>query len=652
MESIGVLVPHPTFPYLEHHLQARFNLLRDRTKHAASIRAVVVNSVDGADAKLIDALPMLEIVSCYGVGVDKVDLRKCAERGIRVTNTPDVITDETADVAMALIISLLRRLCQCDVFVRSGKWKHQGSYPLTTKFSGKTVGILGLGRIGKAVAKRAEAFNCKICYHSRTVKTECSSYKYYPSVVDLASNCDILVVACSLTIETHHIINRDVMNALGPKGVLINVGRGKHVDEAELVSALLEGRLGGAGLDVFHDEPHVPPELFELDNVVLLPHIGSATVETRTAMADLVLANLEAHFLAKPLATPVLLILVSESRLSAIYWLRRGTKPLSLSPSTMEVARMESMGVVMTNQMHPYLEEQLAKRFNLFRLWNYPSLAAFSKAHSNSIRALVGNTKLGADATMIDSLPKLEIVCTYSVGLDKIDLPKCKQRGIRVANTPDVLTDDVADLAIALALSVSRRICACDSFVRNHSWSKSDFYLTSKFSGKTVGIVGLGRIGSAIAKRAAAFGCPVSYHSRSEKPDTGYKFYSNILDLAANSQILIVACALTQETHHIVNRKVIDALGPKGILINIGRGQHVDEAELVSALTEGRLAGAGLDVYENEPHVPEELLRLDNVVLVPHIGSDTVETCDAMADLVIANLEAHFQNKPLLTPVT
>ncbi|KAL1298194.1 hypothetical protein AAHE18_18G014500 [Arachis hypogaea] len=273
MESIGVLVPHPTFPYLEHHLQARFNLLRDRTKHAASIRAVVVNSVDGADAKLIDALPMLEIVSCYGVGVDKVDLRKCAERGIRVTNTPDVITDETADVAMALIISLLRRLCQCDVFVRSGKWKHQGSYPLTTKFSGKTVGILGLGRIGKAVAKRAEAFN---------------------------------FVACSLTIETHHIINRDVMNALGPKGVLINVGRGKHVDEAELVSALLEGRLGGAGLDVFHDEPHVPPELFELDNVVLLPHIGSATVETRTAMADLVLANLEAHFLAKPLATPVL----------------------------------------------------------------------------------------------------------------------------------------------------------------------------------------------------------------------------------------------------------------------------------------------------------------------------------------------------------
>ena len=174
---------------------------------------------------------------------------------------------------------------------------------------------------------------------------------------------------------------------------------------------------------------------------------------------------------------------------------------------------------------------------------------------------------------------------------------------------------------------------------------------TFQFSGKAVGIIGLGRIGSAIAKRVVSFGCPVSYHSRSEKPETGYKYYPNILDLAANSQILIVACSLTEETHHIVNRQVIDAMGPKGILINIGRGQHVHQAELVSALTEGRLAGAGLDVFENEPDVSEELLSLENVVLTSHVGSDTVETCNAMADLVIANLEAHFLDKPLLTPV-
>ncbi|XP_061359345.1 glyoxylate/hydroxypyruvate/pyruvate reductase 2KGR-like isoform X1 [Gastrolobium bilobum] len=312
---------------------------------------------------------------------------------------------------------------------------------------------------------------------------------------------------------------------------------------------------------------------------------------------------------------------------------------------------MESVGVLMTCPMHSYIEEELAKRFNLFKLWNYSSLRCFSEAHANSIRALVGNTKVGADANTIDSLPKLEIVSTYSVGLDKIDLKKCREKGIRVTNTPDVLTDDVADVAIGLALAVVRRICESDRFVRNGLWKNSDFQLTTKFSGKAVGIVGLGRIGSTIAKRAEAFGCPISYHSRSEKPETGYKYYASILDLAANTEILVVACALTEETRHIVNRQVIDALGSKGILINIGRGQHIDEPELVSALREGRLGGAGLDVFEDEPYVPEQLLGLDNVVLSPHVGSDTVETCMEMADLVIANLEAHFLGNPLLTPV-
>lgn len=170
-------------------------------------------------------------------------------------------------------------------------------------------------------------------------------------------------------------------------------------------------------------------------------------------------------------------------------------------------------------------------------------------------------------------------------------------------------------------------------------------------SGKSVGIVGLGRIGSAIAKRAEAFGCPISYYSRTEKPHTNYKYYSNIIDLAANSEILVISCALTEETHHIVNREVINALGPRGILINIGRGLHVDEPELVSALMEGRLGGAGFDVFENEPEVPEQLFELENVVLLPHVGSDTVETSKAMADLVIQNLEAFFLSNPLLTPV-
>ncbi|GAU10995.1 hypothetical protein TSUD_112880 [Trifolium subterraneum] len=315
---------------------------------------------------------------------------------------------------------------------------------------------------------------------------------------------------------------------------------------------------------------------------------------------------------------------------------------------------MESIGVLLTCPMYTNLHEQLANRFNLFKLWNFSSFQSFSQTHANSVRALVCDTKIGADANTIDSLPNLEIVSTYSVGLDKIDLKKCREKGIRVVNTPDVLTDDVADLAIALALAVFRKIPHSDGYVKNGLWKHgSDYPLTTKFSGKSVGIVGLGRIGSAIAKRAAAFGCPVSYHSRSEKPEAGssYKYYPNILDLAANSQILVVACALTEETRHIVNRQVIDALGPNGVIINIGRGPIIDQRELVSALVEGRLGGAGLDVFENEPNVPEELMGLENVVLTPHVGTDTVETCNDMADLVIANLEAHFSGKPLLTPV-
>lgn len=186
--------------------------------------------------------------------------------------------------------------------------------------------------------------------------------------------------------------------------------------------------------------------------------------------------------------------------------------------------------------------------------------------------------------------------------------------------------------------------------------SGSSIYLTTssfilQFSGKRVGILGLGRIGLAIAKRAEAFNCTISYQSKTEKPNIHYKCYPNPIALATNSDVLIVACALTEETHHIINREVIDALGPNGVLVNIGRGAHVDETELVKALVEGRLGGAGLDVFESEPKVPDELFGLDNVVLLPHAGSGTVETRKEMADLVLGNLEAHVLKKPLLTPV-
>ncbi|GJV31024.1 hydroxyphenylpyruvate reductase [Tanacetum coccineum] len=312
---------------------------------------------------------------------------------------------------------------------------------------------------------------------------------------------------------------------------------------------------------------------------------------------------------------------------------------------------MKDMSVLLTYPMSSYLEQQLDNRYTLFRLWTIPDRPTFLNQHATSIRAVVGNTTIGADKELIDSLPGLEIVSSFSVGLDKVDLEYCKEKGIKVTNTPDVLTDDVADLAIGLMLATLRGICECDRFVRSGSWKHGDFKLTTKFTGKNVGILGLGRIGTAIAKRAEAFSCPVSYYSRTQKPELKYKYFPSVVELASYCEILVVACPLTEETRHIINREVINALGPKGVLINIGRGALVDEPELVSALVYRRIAGAGLDVFENEPNVPEELFCLDNVVLLPHVGTSTVETEDAMADLVVVNLDAHFSKKPLLTPV-
>ncbi|KAJ0008140.1 hypothetical protein Pint_29758 [Pistacia integerrima] len=476
-----------------------------------------------------------------------------------------------------------------------------------------------------AIAKRAEAFSCPISYYSRTEKADLK-YKYYPSVVELASNCHILIVACPLTEETRHIINREVIDALGPKGVLINIGRGPHVDELELVSALVEGRLGGAGLDVFEHEPYVPEQLFGLENVVLTPHVGSGTVETRKEMADLVLGNLEARFLNKPLITPV------------------------FNLHAHSTTNMDNLCVLMVCPTSTYIEEELEKSFKLLKLWHFEDQNQLIKTHCNSIRAIVSSGKAGPNAELIESLPQLEIISNYGVGLDKVDLIKCKEKGVRVTNTPDVLTDDVADLAIGLILTVLRGICESDRYVRSGKWKKGDYKLTTKFTGKSVGIIGMGRIGTAIAKRAEAFSCNIRYHSRTEKPNLNYKYYPNVIELASNCQILVAACSLTEETRHIINREVIDALGKNGVVINIGRGLLVDESELVSALVEGRLGGAGLDVFEHEPQVPEELFGLENVVLLPHVGTGTEETRKAMADLVIGNLKNHFNNKPLLTP--
>ncbi len=270
---------------------------------AERVRAIATSPFPRIDAGLIDALPKLEIISCFGVGVDRIDLDAAKRRNIIVTNAPNAMNDCVADLTLGLMIAVSRRMCQGDQFVRAGKWL-KGTLPLGQKVSGKRLGIIGMGRVGKVIARRAAAFDMVIAYHSRRRVPE-SPYTYFERLVDLASNSDFLVAIVPGGKETWHIVNEEVMRALGPKGILVNVARGSVVDEAALVKCLQEGALGGAALDVFEEEPRVPEALLAMDNVVLQPHVGSATHETRTAMGQLTVDNLIAHFAGKPPLTPV-----------------------------------------------------------------------------------------------------------------------------------------------------------------------------------------------------------------------------------------------------------------------------------------------------------------------------------------------------------
>jgi lactate dehydrogenase-like 2-hydroxyacid dehydrogenase len=256
------------------------------------------------NAALMDALPQLKIIACMSVGVDNVDLAAAKSRGIRVTNAPDVLTDDVADIAIALLIGVARRIPQADRYVRAGKWAALGAMPLATKLGGAAMGVLGLGRIGLAIAKRAEALGVTIVYHGPREKPG-SPYRYYPDLAAMAKDVDYLMIACPGGAETRNLVNAKVIDALGQKGAIINIARGSVVEEPAMVKALAEGKLRGAGLDVFADEPRVPEALLKLDNVVLLPHVGSATHSTRRAMGQLMIDNLAAFFAGKPLLTPV-----------------------------------------------------------------------------------------------------------------------------------------------------------------------------------------------------------------------------------------------------------------------------------------------------------------------------------------------------------
>lgn len=306
--ALGTLLP----PEMEQ-LEATYNVIKlwkeadpEKTLKVAGAGVQAILSTyngPGVSAKLMEALPNLEMIAQYGVGVDNIDLASAATRSVAVTNTPDILTDDTADTALGLLLSVSRRVVEGDMLARTGNWAN-GPLPLGTSLSGKMVGVVGLGRIGQAIARRCLAFNMTVVYHGPREKAD-QPYRYYPDLVTMARDVDYLVLACAGGPDTKHMINRAVLEAMRPRAFLINIARGSVVDQDVLVEKLVNRRIGGAGLDVFAHEPHVPDELKSLDNVVLTPHIGSATVETRAKMGQLVLDNLAAHFAGQPLLTSV-----------------------------------------------------------------------------------------------------------------------------------------------------------------------------------------------------------------------------------------------------------------------------------------------------------------------------------------------------------
>lgn len=312
--AIPLLLTGPSMPFVRHQLEARYEVhdLQAATDKQGfldavgpAIRAVATAGNGGVDAALMRRLPALEIVAHFGVGYDPVDTTHAASVGVVVTNTPDVLTEEVADTAMGLLLMAVRELSAAERWVRAGRWQSDGAFPLTRgSLQGRRLGIFGLGRIGMAIARRAEAFGLSIAYHNRR-KVPDAPYAYHASLVDLAAAVDTLMVVAPGGASTRHAVNTAVLEALGPDGVLVNVGRGSVVDEAALVAALEAGKLMGAGLDVFEAEPRIHPGLMSREDVVLLPHVGSASVPTRQAMGQLQVDNLAAWFDGRGPLTPV-----------------------------------------------------------------------------------------------------------------------------------------------------------------------------------------------------------------------------------------------------------------------------------------------------------------------------------------------------------
>ena len=302
-------------------------------------------------------------------------------------------------------------------------------------------------------------------------------------------------------------------------------------------------------------------------------------------------------------------------------------------------------------QIPPFLVERLQKEFTLHDFVNPADPDTLLEDVGSSIRGIVAGGMKGPNANLINRLENLEIISSFSVGFDATDVVAAQARGVIVTHTPEVLTGDVADLAMTFILMAPRRIGEAERFLRSGKWLQGRMDLGTTVRGKRLGILGLGRIGRAVARRAEVFGLNIAYYDTKPMGDLAYRSYPTLRDLAAASDMLLVACEGGTATRGLVDADVLNALGPDGFLINTARGPIVDQAALVAALSDKRIAGAALDVFDGEPQVPAELMAMENVVLTPHIASSTQETRRAMGDLVYDNLRAHFDGKQVLTPV-
>lgn len=315
------------------------------------------------------------------------------------------------------------------------------------------------------------------------------------------------------------------------------------------------------------------------------------------------------------------------------------------------MTKSEHPQILQTGPLMPMIETQLTAHFKVHRLDNGDPAAVLAECGPD-IRAIA--TAAGpraVDSGLIAALPRLEIIANFGVGYDSVDVAAAAARGIVVTNTPGVLDDEVADLAVALLLATVRRLPQADRFVREGRWRSAAFPLSASLRDRRIGIVGMGRIGRVIAQRLAAFGRPLAYHSRTPVADVPYRHYGDLRELARDVDILVVIVPGGAATRRLINREVLEALGPTGILINVARGSVVDEEALIRALQDGTIAAAGLDVFANEPDVPEPLRAMDNVVLLPHVASATGFTRHAMGQLVVDNLLAWSQGRAPLTPV-